>query len=135
MERIKLKELKNVDGISNSEMALEHLKKDLDLSQENVVLIGMNNKNKVIFTKLMFKGGINASIIDLKLVLRELLVNNCNGFIIGHNHPSGDLTPSKEDIDVTNKLKDASDLLEMRLLDHFIFDNNNYISFHDENLL
>ncbi len=135
MEKIKLKELKEVKGISNSEMALEYLKKDLDLSQENVVLIGMNNKNKVIFTKVMFKGGINASIIDLKLVLRELLINNCNGFIIGHNHPSGDLTPSAEDLDITSKLKDASNLLEMRLLDHFIFDNNKYISFFDENLL
>lgn len=135
MKKIKLKELKEVKGISNSQMALEYLKKDLDLSQENVVLIGMNNKNKVIFTKVMFKGGINASIIDLKLVLRELLINNCNGFIIGHNHPSGDLKPSEEDIDVTNKLKEASNLLEMRLLDHFIFDNDKYISFYDEDLL
>lgn len=135
MEKIKLKELKEVRGISNSQMALECLKKDLDLSQENVVLIGMNSKNKVIFTRVMFKGGVNASIIDLKLVLRELLINNCNGFIIGHNHPSGDLNPSQEDLDITNRLKDVSSKLDMRLIDHFIFDNDKYISFHDEDLL
>ena len=136
MKKVKLSEIKNdKDKITNSETALEFLKQDLDLTQENVILIGVDTKNQIKFTKVLFKGGVNCSIIDLKIVLKEVLINSCSGFIIGHNHPSGDLTPSYEDKDITRKLKDASNLLDIRLLDHLIFDDEKYISFFEEDLL
>ena len=123
------------DIIQNCENAIDFLKKDLDLSQENFIIMGLNTKNKIVFTKTLFKGSINECIIDLKLIFREILINSCNGFIIGHNHPSGDLTPSEPDLKISRNIKDASEILGIRYLDNIIFDDEKYVSFYDEDLL
>ncbi len=136
MKKVRLKDIEeNKNKITSSETALEFLKQDLDLSQENFILIGLNTKNKIIFTKTLFKGGLNWCGIDIKLIFKELLINGCSGFIIGHNHPSGELEPSKEDLTINDKIKEISNILEFRYLDNLIFDNEKFISFHDEDLL
>jgi len=136
MKKVKISELElNQNKISSSQKALELFKKNLDFSQENFILIGVDTKNNIVFTKNLFKGGLNWCGIDTKLIFKEILINNCSGFIIGHNHPSGDLTPSQEDKEISNKIKEISKILELRYLDNLIFDNEKYISFFDEDLL
>ncbi len=136
MKKIKLKDIKqSKDKITNSESALEFLKNDLDLSQENFILIGVDTKNNIIFTKTLFKGGLNWCCIDTKIIFKEILINGCSGFIIGHNHPSGDLEPSQEDKEISHKIKEISNILDLRYLDNLIFDNEKFISFFDEDLL
>lgn len=136
MKRIKLSELDlKKNQIRSSSTALEFFKKDLDFSQENFILIGVDTKNNIIFTKTLFKGGLDWCAIDTKLIFKELLINGCSGFMIGHNHPSSDLNPSREDLEVSDKIKEISKILELRYLDNLIFDKENYISFFDENLL
>lgn len=136
MEKIKLSQLNlEKNKITSSKSALEFIKHELDLNQENFILIGLDCKNQIIFTKTLFKGGLNWCCVEPKLIFKELLVNGCYGFVMAHNHPSGDLTPSEEDKKISNKIKGMSKILEFQYVDNLIFDENKYISFYDEDLL
>ena len=118
--------------ILNITTALEFLRQDVDFSREQVVLIGVNAKNIIIFNKIIFLGGINQCIIDLRIIFRELILQSCNGFILGHNHPSGDLTPSKEDLRVYDIICRVSDDLGFSFLDNVIFSETKFYSFFEE---
>ena len=79
---------------------------------------------------------MNASIVHPREVFKRALLQNANSIILLHNHPSGDPKPSKEDVDITNRLIESGDLLGIRVLDHIIIgDENNYISLKQENLI
>lgn len=102
---------------------------------EEVKVILLNKANKVLGIFDLSKGGICSSIIDLKIVLSIALKTLASGIIIVHNHPSANLTPSKADIDITQKLKSACDIMEILLLDHLIITKEDYFSFADDGLL
>lgn len=102
---------------------------------EEVKVILLNKANKVLGIFDLSKGGICSSIIDVKIVLSIALKTLASGIIIVHNHPSGNLTPSKADIDITQKLKSACDIMEILLLDHLIITKEDYFSFADDGLL
>lgn len=102
---------------------------------EEVKVILLNKANKVLGIFDLSKGGICSSIIDVKIVLSIALKTLASGIIIVHNHPSGNLNPSKADIDITQKLKSACDIMEILLLDHLIITKEDYFSFADDGLL
>lgn len=102
---------------------------------EEVKVILLNKANKVLGIFDLSKGGISSSIIDVKIVLSIALKTLASGIIIVHNHPSANLTPSKADIDITQKLKSACDIMEILLLDHLIITKEDYLSFADDGLL
>ena len=102
---------------------------------EEVKIILFNRANKALGVYDLSKGGISSSIIDVKIILSIVLKTLASGIIIVHNHPSGNLTPSKFDLDVTQKLKSACDLMDVALLDHLIISKENYFSFADDGLL
>lgn len=102
---------------------------------EEVKVILLNKANKVLGVFDLSKGGICSSIIDVKIVLSIALKTLASGIIIVHNHPSGNLSPSKADIDITQKLKSACDIMEILLLDHLIITKEDYFSFADDGLL
>ncbi|WP_426278141.1 RadC family protein [Chryseobacterium sp. S-02] len=121
--------------ISSSNDAYLILKNHLsDLRIEEFWAIFLNQSNKVIHLTQLTQGGINQSIVDIRVLFRTALDHYATGVIIAHNHPSGNLKPSKEDIDITQKIKEAGNMLSIQLLDHLIITQDSYLSFADEGL-
>ena len=89
--------------------------------QENFMVIFLNIKSHIIKYETLFVGGSCSSIIDVNLVLKKAIEYGANKIICIHNHPSGDPTPSKQDILITKKIKMTSEMLDIKLLDHIIF--------------
>ncbi len=122
--------------IGNSHDAYSTLKNQLsDLRTEEFWAIFLNNSNKVIHISRLTQGGISQSIVDVRILFKTALEHFSTGVIIAHNHPSGSLKPSKEDINITQKIKEAGKILNIQLLDHIIITQNSYFSFSDAGLL
>ncbi|MBF7016911.1 RadC family protein [Staphylococcus durrellii] len=98
------------------------------LSQEHFVALFLNSKNIIIKQKTIFKGTLNSSIIHPREIYCEAIRWSSHALIVAHNHPSGDVTPSNEDIKTTQRLVECGDILGIGLLDHIIIGHNNYLS-------
>lgn len=103
--------------------------------QETMKLLMLNTKSKLIGEKDITKGTVNASLISPRELFIEALEKNAVSIILLHNHPSGDPTPSTNDLLVTKRVKEAGELIGIELLDHIIIGNNCYISFAEQKLL
>lgn len=103
-----------------------------DAKQECFYVIYLNSKNKYIDKKLIYKGILNKSLIHPRDIFKEAYLLSASSFICIHNHPSGDATPSKEDEEVTNNLKQIGIIHGINLLDHIIIGKNNYYSFYED---
>ncbi|MDH6253598.1 DNA repair protein RadC [Chryseobacterium sp. H1D6B] len=122
--------------ISNSNDAYQIVKNSLsDLRTEEFWAVFLNQSNKVIHVSQLTQGGISQSIVDVRILFKTALEHFSTGIIIAHNHPSGSLKASREDISVTQKIKEAGEVLSIQLLDHLIITQNSYFSFSDEGLL
>lgn len=99
------------------------------LKQEHFYCLYLNNGKKVIEEKLLFIGTINYSMVHPRDIFKEAYLNGAVSIICIHNHPSGDVTPSKEDINMTLSLKKIGEFLGIEVLDHIIIGKNNYYSF------
>lgn len=107
----------------------------IDLSHEEFWLLAVNRAHRVIRKKRISEGGISGTVVDPRIIFKVALEELASGIIVAHNHPSGNLTASQSDIDLTRKLRDAGKFLEIPLLDHIIVCGNRYLSFADEGLL
>ncbi len=105
---------------------------DLDIEEFWVIIL---KKNRVVAQEKIGTGGLDTSIVDIRLMMKTLLEKNATAFIIAHNHPSGNKNPGKSDQKITAKIKEASKILNIELLDHLIIANQNYFSFADEGIL
>lgn len=103
--------------------------------QEHVLVLYLNQSNKIIGYYRHTVGGITSSIVDIRLILGVALQTGAVGIIVAHNHPSGSLSASEPDKYITRKLKEAGKLLEVQLMDHLIVTKDGYWSFADEGLL
>jgi len=99
---------------------------NIDYAQENFIVFYLDNKNKVINNDVLFKGGLSECLIDPKTLFRNALKNNTSAIIISHNHPSGNLEPSTEDISVFEMLKKGGEILGVRVLDSIIFNEKEF---------
>ncbi|NCO63196.1 MAG: JAB domain-containing protein [Flavobacteriales bacterium] len=106
-----------------------------ELQHEEFWIIYLNNANKVIQKNQLSKGGITGTLVDVRLVLKQALEVGATSLVLVHNHPSGTLKPSEADKQLTQKLKHASESLDIKVLDHLIVTEKAYFSFADENLL
>ncbi len=106
-----------------------------DLTHEEFWIILLTRANKVIQTFRVGIGGRSGTVADPKIIFKLAIENKASGMILAHNHPSGNLQPSKEDLRLTKKIQEAGVLLEIAVLDHIIFTDNAYFSFADENML
>lgn len=106
-----------------------------ELPHEEFWIIYLNNSNKVIQKNQLSKGGITGTLVDVRLVLKTALEVGAVALILVHNHPSGTLKPSEADKNLTQKLKLASQSLDIKVLDHLIITESSYFSFADESLL
>ena len=106
-----------------------------ELPHEEFWIVYLNNSNKVLQKIQLSKGGITGTLVDVRLVLKTALQIGAVGLILTHNHPSGTLVPSQADKNITQKLKIASESIDIKVLDHLIITEKAYFSFADENLL
>ena len=103
--------------------------------QEEVKLLLLNRNNKVLGIHSLAKGGLTACVVDVRIILSIALKCLATGIILVHNHPSGNLKPSQDDLKITSQLNDGCKLLNIQLLDHLIITRHDYFSFADEGLL
>jgi len=94
-----------------------------------------NRANKVLGIFEVSTGGMTGTVADPKLIFVAALKSGATGVLLAHNHPSGNLTPSQADIELTKKIKEGGKLLEIQLLDHIILTSESYYSFADEGLI
>ena len=121
--------------INNSRDAFELLAPNLsDKNVEEFWVIFMR-KNTISGIEKLHQGGLDNTLVDIRLLLKRLLEKDATTFIIAHNHPSGNLKPSASDKDLTKKIKDATGYLNLHLFDHLIIAGNQYYSFADHHEL
>jgi DNA repair protein RadC len=107
-----------------------------DTDREHFVILMLDQKNQVIGINTVSIGSLTASVVHPREVYKPLILSNAAAVILGHNHPSGDPQPSKEDRAITQRLKEAGALLGINVLDHLVIGaEGQYFSFADENLL
>ena len=106
-----------------------------ELQHEEFWVIYLNNSNKVIYKEQLSKGGLTGTLVDVRLVYKKAIEIYATALILCHNHPSGKLLASSADKLITNKLKQAGETLDIKVLDHIIITENAYFSFADENIL
>ncbi|GAB3568225.1 DNA repair protein RadC [Spirosoma luteolum] len=111
---------------------LPHL---LDKPHEEFWILLLNRANEVMRPIQISTGGVSGTVADPKLIFKQAIEHLASSIILLHNHPSGNLTPSQADKDLTRKLRDAGRLLDIPVLDHLIFTDKAYLSFADEGLL
>lgn len=101
---------------------------------EHLVVLCLNTKNRIMSTVDLYKGALNTSVVRTAEVFREAIRINAAAIIIAHNHPSGDPTPSSDDISVTRDIHAAGKLLDIDLLDHLVIGNNSWVSLRERGL-
>jgi DNA repair protein RadC len=106
-----------------------------DIKTEEAWYLTLNRANKLIGYYKLSSGGHSSTVIDTRIILKQALYDDASAIILAHNHPSGNIEPSTEDIQITEKLKNAAKQLDINLLDHFIVSQHNYFSFAENNLL
>lgn len=123
----KISSPKDIANLLMSEMVI--------LKQEVLKLIMLDTKNNIIGIKDIFKGSLNTSIVHPREIFKEALKKSSSSIIICHNHPSGDPTPSKEDINITLRLKECSKIMGIDLLDHLIIGKDKFISLKEKGII
>ena len=103
--------------------------------QEVLLLLMLNQRGRLIKERYMFKGTVNASVISPREIFVEALASRAVQIILLHNHPSGDASPSQEDLNVTRRIKEAGQLLGIALTDHIIIGEHAYVSLREEHYL
>lgn len=100
-----------------------------DRKQEHFLCVSVNGANEVMNVRVITIGLVNKTQVHPREVFADVISERASAIIIAHNHPSGELKPSKEDITITHRIKDASEILGIKLLDHIIFNTKGYHSF------
>ena len=106
-----------------------------DLKQERFLTVSLNGAHEVIQTRTVSVGLVNRTLIHPREVFADALTDRACAIIVAHNHPSGQLTPSPEDKDITRRLRGAGELLGIPLLDHLVFSRQDFYSFVEHGLL
>ncbi|MEG1498757.1 MAG: DNA repair protein RadC [Bacteroidales bacterium] len=124
------------EKISSSQSAFQFLCPDLAHANYEIFQVLLLSRSNHLLRKVTIsQGGLSGTIVDAKKVFKIAIDEHCCGIILAHNHPSGNLSPSKEDIDLTQKLCDGAALLDIRILDHLIISGNKYFSFTDQHII
>lgn len=119
--------------ISNSKELYDYVVYDfLALNIERVMVVYVNTKNGIIKKEFAFQGSLSYSVIEPRDIIKRALSLDASGFFVVHNHPSGDVRPSEEDIKVTKTIKTICSKLNIRFLDHIIVGQNDFYSMFDD---
>lgn len=119
--------------INGSASAFEILQPVMgDLPHEEFWVIFLSASNKVVSKRCVSRGGITGTMADLRMIFKEALMISATGIVLAHNHPSGSVKPSHPDRILTKKIKEAGNLMDIKVLDHLIIAEHEYYSFADE---
>ena len=122
--------------ITSSKMIFEIMQPIIgELPHEEFWIIYVNNSNNIISKSQLSKGGITATLVDVRLIFKNALEIGATGIVLCHKHPSGNLKASEADIKITKKIKLAAESLDITILDHLIITEHGYFSFTDEGIL
>lgn len=125
-----------VDKITSSKDAFEILQPIIgELEHEEFWILYLNNSNNILYKAQLSKGGITGTLVDVRIIMKQTLELGAVGLILAHNHPSGTLKPSSADKQITQKIKRASESLDIKVLDHLIVTQKDYFSFADNQVL
>jgi len=121
--------MKSRDALESPTAAIEYLRASLtDRDREIFSVLFLNTRHHVIAYEELFMGTIDGAVVHPREVVRSALLHNASALIIAHNHPSGVSSPSQADIGLTHRLRDALELVDIRLLDHVIIGADEYQS-------
>ena len=122
--------------VSSSKEIAVYLRSILkDNSNEVFAVLFLNQANKIKSFKIMSKGGITGTVADPRIILKQALDEGATSLVLSHNHPSGNLNPSRADQELTQKIKNAASYFDIKILDHIIVSDEGHYSFADEGLL
>lgn len=102
------------------------------LKTEQMRILALDTKNQVVLNRVLYQGTANSAVLRIAEVYRPAVVRNCPAIILCHNHPSGDPTPSAEDIATTEQIVQAGKLFEIELVDHLVIGNGKYTSLREK---
>ena len=123
-------------GIKCSNDIANYLQAQLkDYSYEVFAVVFLNRANKINHFEIISKGGITGTVADPRIILKRALEEGATSIVLSHNHPSGNLKPSKADEMLTEKIKEAAKFLDISVIDHIIVSEEGYYSFADEGIL
>lgn len=123
-------------SVSNSSDAHRLIRGHLeDIPHEEFWIILLNRANRVLKKQRISLGGVAGTVADPKIIFKTAITELASGIILAHNHPSGSLQASSADLELTKKLKESGNLLEIQVLDHLIIAGKKYFSFADEGLM
>lgn len=129
-------EVMTTDVIKDSKMVATFLRtKLMDLPHEVFAVIFLNRANRIKHFEIISSGGMTGTVADPRIILKKALEEEAVSIILSHNHPSGNLRPSKADQDLTEKIKHAAKYFDIQVLDHIIVSNEGYYSFADEGVI
>lgn len=129
-------EVMTTDVIKDSKMVATFLRtKLMDLPHEVFAVIFLNRANRIKHFEIISSGGMTGTVADPRIILKKALEEEAVSIILSHNHPSGNLRPSKADQDLTEKIKHAAKYFDIHVLDHIIVSNEGYYSFADEGVI
>ena len=103
--------------------------------KEYFKVLFLNQSSQILGYTLISEGGITETCADVRVILQAALLTNSVAIILAHNHPSGSLEPSRQDMEITKQVKDAAQLMRIKVLDHLILTDAGYYSFADEGQL
>lgn len=103
--------------------------------EEHFCILCLNAKNKIVGIHTISIGSLNASIVHPREVFKAAMLNNANGIICLHNHPSGDPEPSRDDLEITRRLVKAGEIIGIEVLDHIIIGEQSYLSMKEKCLM
>ena len=130
---------KSLHQVTCSEDAYKYLlptyKKGTICYKEYFKVLFLNQAKQVLGYTLISEGGITETSVDVRVILQAALLTNSVALILAHNHPSGNLKPSRQDMEITKQVKDAARLMRITVIDHLILTDAGYYSFADEGLL
>ena len=133
--RRRLEEAIEFKRITSSKVVFEIMQPIIgELQHEEFWVLYLNNSNNVIHKSQLSKGGITGTIVDTRLIFKTALEQNAIALILTHNHPSGKLVASEQDIHITKKLKLAAQQLDITVLDHIIITETGFYSFNDNGI-
>jgi len=127
--------IKNNKKINSAKDVFDELIEYTTKNQEHFILLTLDGAGHLINKRVVFKGTLNQSLVHPREVFADAIVDRSAAIIIAHNHPSGSLEPSIEDIEITKRLSKVADIIGIDLIDHIIISKNGYFSFVEEGIL
>lgn len=138
-EAIKILDQTVVDrglGLTNPNMVRDYLRLKLEKEEREIFsVLFLDNQHRIIEYNEMFKGTIDAAAVYVREIIKRGLEINCAALIISHNHPSGESKESLADRNITERIKQAADLVDIRLLDHIIIGSGEMVSFAEKGII